>query len=175
MCAYRPHRRHNRRGQGREHRGNRDRRRDRDRHRDRRTAFPGHSQILSRSCGENLGEGLVPTGIGCVDFPMLCSYVVNWFVRIPPSQTQSYSRTGNGGLGFVMTRCPRNMRPVQAFANSYGLREYQVANEGRVDVSGRFYSCTSTEESSRLRASASLKISPRCTRTTILKEAQSQG
>ena len=34
-----------------------------------------------------------------------------------------------------------------------GLCKYQVTNKGLVDVSGRRYACTSTEESSRLRAS----------------------
>ena len=33
------------------------------------------------------------------------------------------------------------------FTNSYGLCKYQVANERCVDVSGRRYACTSTEES----------------------------
>ena len=54
------------------------------------------------------------------------------------------------------------MQPVQqviglprCFANSYGLCKYQVPNEGCVDVSGRRYACTSTEESSRLKASTS--------------------
>ena len=67
------------------------------------------------------------------------------------------SQTGNGGLGFIMTAtCPHNMQPVQQaikqlsvprrFANSYGLRKYQVANKGCVEVSGRHYVCTSTEE-----------------------------
>ena len=61
------------------------------------------------------------------------------------------------------------MRPVQQaikqqslprrFANRYGLRKYQVANEVCIDVSGRRYACTSTEQSSRLRASASLHVS----------------
>ena len=41
------------------------------------------------------------------------------------------------------------------FANSYRLCKYQVANERCVDVSGRRYACTSTEESSSLKASAS--------------------
>ena len=46
----------------------------------------------------------------------------------------------------------------------------------RVDVSGRRYVCTSTEESSSLRASASLRVKTNLgTRATILKEAQSQG
>ena len=36
--------------------------------------------------------------------------------------------------------------------------KYQVASEGHVHVSGRRYACTSTEESSRLRASASLRV-----------------
>ena len=60
------------------------------------------------------------------------------------------------------------------FANSYGLCKY--ANEGSVDVSGKRYACMSTEESSRLRASASLRVKVNaCTPTTVLKEAQSQG
>ena len=63
----------------------------------------------------------------------------------------------------MMATCPPNTRPVpqaielwslaRRFANSYGLWKYQGANEGCVDVSGRRYACTSTEESSRLRAS----------------------
>ena len=49
----------------------------------------------------------------------------------------------------------------------------EKSNEGCVDVSGRRYACTSTEESSRLRASALLcvKTSLR-TRTTILKDGE---
>ena len=120
---------------------------------------PGHSQILSRSRREKSGEGLV----------------------------QYTSRAGNGGLDFIMmATCPRNVRPVQQaieqsslsrrFANSYGLCKYQVANEGCVDVSGGRYACTSTEKSSRLRASASLRVKVSvCTRTTVLKEPQNQG
>ena len=59
------------------------------------------------------------------------------------------------------------------FANSYGLRKYQVANEGCVDASGKHCACMSTEESSRLRASTSLsvKISV-CTQTTVLKDGE---
>ena len=68
------------------------------------------------------------------------------------------------------------------FANSYGLCRYHVANKGCVDISGRCYACTLTEESSRLRASASLYVKIRvciwttvCIRTTVLREAQSQN
>ena len=86
--------------------------------------------------------------------------------------TITTSRTGNGGLdSYVMwTRfhndgnmptqyaaSTKSDRTVK-FANSYRLCKYQVANEGCVDVSGRRYACTSTEESSRLRASASLRV-----------------
>ena len=62
------------------------------------------------------------------------------------------SQTGNGELSFVMTAtCPHNMQPVQQaikqlslptrFANSYGLRKYQVANEGCVEVEGVMRVC----------------------------------
>ena len=62
------------------------------------------------------------------------------------------------------------------FANSYGLCKYQVANEGCVDASGRRYACTSTEESSSLRASASLRVKTSlCTRATILKDEETDG
>ena len=74
----------------------------------------------------------------------------------------------------MVATCPHNMRPIKQaieqsslprhFANGYGLRKYQVANEGCIDVSGRRYACTSTEElgqSNRLRASTSLRFSPR--------------
>ena len=62
------------------------------------------------------------------------------------------------------------------FANSYGLCKYQVANEGRVDVSGRRYACTSTEESSSLRASASLRVKTSlCTQATVLKDKETDG
>ena len=105
---------------------------------------PGHSQILSRSCGEKSGEGL------------------------PPILRHGLEMV-HGGLNFIMmATCPRNMRPVhqaieqsslsRCFANSYGLCKYQVANEGCVDVSGRRYACTSTEENSRLRANVSLRV-----------------
>ena len=48
------------------------------------------------------------------------------------------------------------MRPVQQAIEQWRrFANNQVASEGRVDVSGRRYACTSTEESSRLRASAS--------------------
>ena len=76
------------------------------------------------------------------------------------------------GLSFVtMATCPRNMRPIQQRSNST-----KSINEGCVDVSGRHYVCTSTEESSRFEASASLRVKIWvCTRATIVKEAQSQG
>ena len=74
------------------------------------------------------------------------------------------------------TASNRIVKLARRFANSYGLCKYQVANERCVDVSGRRYACTSTEESSSLRASASLRVKTSlCTRATILKEAQSQG
>ena len=54
--------------------------------------------------------------------------------------------------------------------------KYQVANEGCVGVSGRRYACMSTEESSRLRASASLRVKTSlCTRATILKDEETDG
>ena len=56
------------------------------------------------------------------------------------------------------TPSDRTVKLSRRFANSCGLCKYQVANEGCVDVSGRRYACTSTEESSRLRASASLRV-----------------
>ena len=63
------------------------------------------------------------------------------------------------------------------FANSYRLHKYQVANEGFVDVSGRRYACTLTEElSSRLKPSALLCVKTSLhTRTTILKRKRLQG
>ena len=57
-----------------------------------------------------------------------------------------------------------------------GLCKYQVANEQCVDVSGRCYACTSTEESSSLRASTSLRVKTSlCTRATILKDEETDG
>ena len=51
------------------------------------------------------------------------------------------------------------------FANSYGLHEYQVANERCVDRGGRRYVCAWTEESSWLWASALLHVKTSvCTR-----------
>ena len=38
---------------------------------------------------------------------------------------------------------------LEGFANSYELFKYQVANEECVDVSGRRYASTSTEEAAR--------------------------
>ena len=49
-------------------------------------------------------------------------------------------------------------------------------NDGSVDVSGRHSACTSTEESSRLRASMSLRVKISvCTRTTILQGGSELG
>ena len=77
---------------------------------------------------------------------------------------QYTSRTVNGGLdSYVMwtrfhndgnvptqyaagTASDRIVKLSRRFANSYRLCKYQVANEGCVDVSGRSYACTSTEE-----------------------------
>ena len=100
-----------------------------------------------------------------------------------PRTNTATSRTRKGGLGFVMmATCVQYSKRSNCislprrFANSYGLRKYQVANEGHVDVSGRCYACTLTEESSRLRASASLRVkTSRCTRATILKDGETDG
>ena len=67
----------------------------------------------------------------------------------------------------------RIVKLPRRFANSYGLCKYQVTNEGCVNVSGRRYACTSTEESSSLRATASLRVKTSlCTRATILKDEE---
>ena len=58
----------------------------------------------------------------------------------------------------LVTPLDRTVKFAYAFANSYGLCKYQVASEEGVDVSGRRYACTSTEKSSWLRASASLRV-----------------
>ena len=87
----------------------------------------------------------------------------------------------------MMARCTRNMRPIYtasdrivklALAFSQQLRTLQVPSryERYVDVSGRGYPCTSTEESSRLRASASLRVKTSlCTRAIFLKHKQMVG
>ena len=89
-----------------------------------------------------------------------------------------------GGLSFVMT-----VKRAHAMSSQYSKRsnskttdvlptatDFASTNEECVDISGRCYVCTSTEESSRLRASMSLRVKVSvCTRATILKEAQSQG
>ena len=65
--------------------------------------------------------------------------------------------------------CPDALPTVTDFA-------YRVANEGCVDVSGRRYACTSTEESSSLRASASLLVKTSlCTRATIPQGGSDPG
>ena len=61
-------------------------------------SFPGHSQILSRSCGKKTEEGLVPLS--------------------------TTSQTGHSELGFViMATCPcNNYAPSTGhLTNSYGL------------------------------------------------------
>ena len=61
-------------------------------------------------------------------------------------------------------------------ATDFTSTKSQVANEGCIDVSGRRYACTSTEESSRLRASTSLRVKVSvCTRATTLKDGETDG
>ena len=62
------------------------------------------------------------------------------------------------------------VRLSRRFANNYGLCKYQVTNEGCVDVSGKRYACTSTEKSSSLRASASLRV-----KTSLCTRAETDG
>ena len=53
---------------------------------------------------------------------------------------------------------------------------YQPTNEGCVDISGKHYTFTSTEESSRLGASMSLHVKVGvCTQATILKDGETDG
>ena len=78
--------------------------------------------------------------------------------------------------GNVPTQYANSKSLPRRFANSYRLCKYQVANERCVDVSGRRYACTSTEESSSLRASASLRVrTSLCTRATVLKDEETDG
>ena len=82
------------------------------------------------------------------------------------------------GLSFaMMATCAHaicsqysNQSTATDFASTKSL------NEGCVDVSGRQYVCTSSEEGSRLRASASLPVKiSLCTRATILKDGETDG
>ena len=67
------------------------------------------------------------------------------------------SRTGNGGLGFVMMTLTA---PSSLIATcTYGLHRYQVTNKRCVDISGRRFACTRDQKSSRRRASTSKQVS----------------
>ena len=66
--------------------------------------------------------------------------------------------------GNVPTQCAastashQTIKFVSAFCQQLRTSQDQVASEGYVDASGRRYACMLTEESSRLRASASLRV-----------------
>ena len=88
-----------------------------------------------------------------------------------------FRNDGNVPMQYV-ARTPSNQTVSlpRHFPNSYRNCKYPVANEGCVDVSERRYACTSTEESSRLRASTSLHVKTSlCTLATIRKDGETDG
>ena len=86
---------------------------------------PGHSQILSRSREEKLGEGLGSK---------LCHGLEMW---------TRFRNDGNVPMHIVAGIGQFN--PPRCFVNSYGLRKYRVTNKRCVDISRRRFACTLTE------------------------------
>ena len=66
--------------------------------------------------------------------------------------------------------------PIGVLPTATDFASTKSLTKGCVDVSARRYACTSTEESSSLRASASLRVKTSlCTRATILKDEETDG